>query len=363
MGGLDVFVGNHRDDVAHATKRTNCGQTPSCTNVAWYAARRRAGQLTELVGQVRLVRVPALGCDGGERRGAEPVESPTGSGRRGRSAWARVPLLVESGRRGGLDSSRSLPREPRCGSWAAAVSCVYAQSTSRDTDGPRSHRRGQLVGRGGSHQSSSRRSTFTTSSSPTSITRFVSSSIRPPTRAYATAGARSIWMPCASPSCSVSAGLSHIPTRNDDIVWPSTRIVGPKLRISATPSVGHLDAAHRCVVILVRDDPPDHVDITAQEPGSKLSGVGEPSPERRRRRGMKRLWVLVAACWGWPRAESRLSRREVAPRSRTRRDPSSLVVRVELTGRLRARRDDLHEPARREHLRRWQRRSPRGPRS
>ena len=29
-----------------------------------------------------------------------------------------------------------------------------------------------------------------------------------------------------------------MPTRNDDTVWPSTRIVGPKLRINATPSVG-----------------------------------------------------------------------------------------------------------------------------
>ncbi len=84
----------------------------------------------------------------------------------------------------------------------------------------------------------SSRSTWTVSSSSTSTTRFVSSSIGAPTRAYAASTLRSICTPSAIPSCSVTAGSSHIPMKNDENVLSLTRIVGPKLRTSDMPPVG-----------------------------------------------------------------------------------------------------------------------------
>ena len=69
---------------------------------------------------------------------------------------------------------------------------------------------------------------------------------------------------------------------------------------------------------------------------------------------MKRLWVLVAVL-----ALAACGKQTVSTGGGSSvtysTNPSSLVVRVEPHRRLRAGRDDLHEPSRGEHLWRWQR--------
>ena len=75
-------------------------------------------------------------------------------------------------------------------------------------------------------------------------TRLANSSMVTPRRANAPAAVRSTCTPWPTPSCSVRAGSSYMPTTNDvTVVGPEaeallTRMAGPKLRITETPPVG-----------------------------------------------------------------------------------------------------------------------------
>ena len=126
-----------------------------------------------------------------------------------------------------------------------------------------------------------------------------------------------------------------------------------ELGIAVSAPGSHLGAASGAVDRALPVHPPARGTRHDANP-TRRGSVGEPSARRRRRKGMKRLWVLVAVL-----ALAACGKQTVSTGGGSSVTYSTNPVVARRPGRahrrLRAGRDDLHEPSRGERLWRWQR--------